>query len=125
MKGGWNIADCVARSYDVEGMNVRHCRRRPHRPARAAPAQAFRHETALPRSPPPAESVEKELNLTHHTSLESLTRVCDVVTLNCPLHPETERMINAKTLANFKRGAYLINTARGKLWRHQPTSPRR
>lgn len=41
--------------------------------------------------------------------------MCDVVTLNCPLHPETEHMINARTLANFKRGAYLINTARGKL----------
>ncbi len=38
-----------------------------------------------------------------------------MVTLNCPLTPETEHMINAKSLANFKRGAYLINTARGKL----------
>ena len=61
------------------------------------------------------ESVEKELNLTHHTSLESLTRICDAVTLNCPLHPETEHMINDKSLKNFKRGAYLVNTARGKL----------
>jgi lactate dehydrogenase-like 2-hydroxyacid dehydrogenase len=42
-------------------------------------------------------------------------RVCDVVTLNCPLHPETEHMIDARSLKNFKRGAYLINTARGKL----------
>ena len=58
------------------------------------------------------ESVEKELNLTQHTNLESLTKVCDVVTLNCPLHRETEHMINARTLANFKRRAYLINTAR-------------
>jgi formate dehydrogenase len=41
--------------------------------------------------------------------------VCDVVTLNCPLHPETEHMINDKTLKLFKRGAYLVNTARGKL----------
>src|SRR3546814_3436171 len=41
--------------------------------------------------------------------------VCDVVTLNCPLHPETEHMINVETLKLFKRGAYLVNTARGKL----------
>lgn len=61
------------------------------------------------------ESVEQELNLSYHTSLESLAKVCDVVTLNCPLYPETEHMINEKTLKNFKRGAYLINTARGKL----------
>ena len=64
------------------------------------------------RLPP---EVEKELNLTYHTNLESLTKVCDVVTLNCPLHPETEHMINDKSLKNFKRGAYLVNTARGKL----------
>jgi formate dehydrogenase len=61
------------------------------------------------------EAIEQELNLTYHASLESLTQVCDVVTLNCPLHPETEHMINEQTLKNFKRGAYLINTARGKL----------
>src|ERR1700751_1007025 len=61
------------------------------------------------------DAVENELTLSHHTSLESLRKVCDVVTLNCPLHPETEHMINEKTLKNFKRGAYLVNTARGKL----------
>ncbi len=70
------------------------------------------------------EAVEKELNLTHHASLDSLTKVCDVVTLNCPLHPETEHMINAKSLKNFKRGAYLINTARGKLCEAMPLPPR-
>ena len=37
------------------------------------------------------------------------------MTFNCPLHPETEHMINDKSLKNFKRGAYLVNTARGKL----------
>jgi lactate dehydrogenase-like 2-hydroxyacid dehydrogenase len=58
------------------------------------------------------ESVENQLNLTRHTGLESLTKVCDAVTLNCPLHRETEHMVNAMTLANFKRGAYLTNTAR-------------
>jgi len=39
----------------------------------------------------------------------------DVVTLNCPLHPETEHMVNSETIKLFKRGAYLVNTARGKL----------
>lgn len=59
--------------------------------------------------------VERALNLTHHASLDSLAQVCDVVTLNCPLHPETEHMIDDDTLRHFKRGACLINTARGKL----------
>ena len=115
VKGGWNIADCVARSYDVEGMNVGTVAagRIGLRVLRLLkPFDMKLHYLDRHRLP---ESVEKELNLTHHSSLESLTRVCDVVTLNCPLHPETEHMINAKSLANFKRGAYLINTARGKL----------
>ncbi len=115
VKGGWNIADCVARSYDVEGMNVGTVAagRIGLRVLRLLkPFDMKLHYLDRHRLP---ESVEKELNLTHHSSLESLTRVCDVVTLNCPLHPETEHMINAKSLASFKRGAYLINTARGKL----------
>jgi formate dehydrogenase len=115
LKGGWNIADCVARSYDLEGMNVGTVAAgriglrvlRLLRPFDVKLHYLDRHRLA--------PAIEKELNLTHHTNLESLTRACDVVTLNCPLHPETEHMINAETLANFKRGAYLINTARGKL----------
>ena len=31
IRGGWNIADCVERSYDLEGMSRGHGRRRPHR----------------------------------------------------------------------------------------------
>ena len=54
VKGGWNIADCVARSYDVEGMNVGTVAAGPHRPRGAAPAEALRHEAALHRPPPPA-----------------------------------------------------------------------
>ncbi len=115
VKGGWNIADCVVRSYDLEGMNVGTVAagRIGLRVLRLLkPFGVKLHYLDRHRLP---EEVEKELGVTHHSSLESLTKVCDVVTLNCPLHPETENMINAKTLANFKRGAYLINTARGKL----------
>ncbi len=113
--GGWNIADCVTRSYDLEGMNVGTVAagRIGLRVLRLLkPHDVKLHYMDRHRLP---EAVEKELDLTHHTSLDSLTKVCDVVTLNCPLYPETEHMINAESLKNFKRGAYLINTARGKL----------
>ncbi len=115
IKGGWNIADCVARSYDLEGMNVGTVAagRIGLRVLRLMkPHDVKLHYMDRHRLP---EAVEKELDLTHHTSLDSLTKVCDVVTLNCPLYPETEHMINAQSLKSFKRGAYLINTARGKL----------
>ncbi|MDR2315113.1 NAD-dependent formate dehydrogenase [Pseudomonas kurunegalensis] len=115
LKGGWNIADCVARSYDVEGMHIGTVAagRIGLRVLRLLkPFDVHLHYMDRHRLP---EAVEKELNLTYHSSLESLAKVCDVVTLNCPLHPETEHMINQDSLKHFKRGAYLINTARGKL----------
>jgi formate dehydrogenase len=113
--GGWNIADCVARSYDLEAMNVGTVAagRIGLRVLRLLkPFDVRLHYMDRHRLP---AAVEQELNLTYHSTLDSLTAVCDVVTLNCPLHPETEHMINADSLRKFKRGAYLINTARGKL----------
>ncbi len=46
------------------------------------------------------------------TSLISCNRlqVCDVVTINCPLHPETEHLFNATMLNKMKRGSYIVNT---------------
>jgi formate dehydrogenase len=41
--------------------------------------------------------------------------VCDVVTINAPLHPETENLFDAELIAKMKRGAYLVNTARAKI----------
>jgi formate dehydrogenase len=113
--GGWNIADCVARSYDVEGMQVGTVAAGRIGTAvlrRMAPFDVGLHY--MDRHPLPAE-VEKELNLTHHETVESLVDVCDVVTINCPLHPETEGLFDAEMLGRMKRGAYLINTARGKI----------
>jgi formate dehydrogenase len=115
VKKGWNIADCVARSYDIEGMQVGTVAagRIGLRVLRLLkPFDVKLHY--LDRHPLPV-AVEKELGVTRHAELKSLTKVCDVVTLNTPLHPETEHMINANTLKDFKRGAYLVNTARGKL----------
>ncbi|GGF30569.1 hydroxyacid dehydrogenase [Aliidongia dinghuensis] len=48
-------------------------------------------------------------------TLDELYRTSDIASLHCPLGPETRGMINAATLARFKPGALLINTARGGL----------
>lgn len=50
---------------------------------------------------------------------EQLWETADVVTLHCPLTPQTEGIINRDTLARMKRSAFLINTGRGKLVREQ------
>jgi formate dehydrogenase len=114
-KGGWNIADCVERAYDLEGMHVGTVAAGRIGAAvlrRLKPFDIKLHYTDRHRLP---AEVEKELNVTFHKDRESLLKVCDVVTLNCPLHPETENMINSKTLVLRKRGTYLVNTARAKL----------
>lgn len=47
--------------------------------------------------------------------LESLFRKSDVVSLHCPLTPETKQLVNAERLSSMKATAYLINTSRGPL----------
>jgi formate dehydrogenase len=115
LKKGWNIADCVARSYDVEGMTVGTVAAGRIGLAvlrRLKPFDMKLHYTDRHRLP---ETVERELGLTYHPNVESMVAVCDVVTINCPLHPETEHLFNDKLIAKMKRGAYLVNTARGKI----------
>jgi formate dehydrogenase len=55
------------------------------------------------------------LSLTWHPTVEDLVKVCDVVTINAPLHPETEHLFNDALIGKMKRGAYLVNTARAKI----------
>lgn len=113
--GGWNIADCVSQSYDVEGMKVGTVASGRIGLAvlrRMAPFDVELHYTDRHRLP---AEVEAELNLTYHETPDTMIPHMDVITLNCPLHSETQRMINAESLATMKKGAYLINTARGKL----------
>ena len=113
--GGWNIADCASRSYDLEGMQVGTVAAGRIGSAvlrRLAPFEVGLHYTDRHRLP---ADVEQELGATFHESVESLVEVCDVVTINAPLHPETENLFDERLLGKMKRGAYLINTARGKI----------
>jgi len=114
-KRGWNIADCVQRAYDVEGMTVGTIAAGRIGLAvlrRMAPFDVKLAYTDRHRLP---ESVEKELNLTFYATAQEMVKHCDVVTINCPLHPETEHMFNDELIATMKRGAYIVNTARGKI----------
>jgi glycerate dehydrogenase len=52
-------------------------------------------------------------------SLEHLLAVSDVVSLHCPLLPETKGIINARTLSIMKPSAFVINAARGPLVNEQ------
>ena len=113
--GGWNIADAVKRSYDVEGMHIGTVaagRIGLDALRKLKPFDVNLHYFDRYRLP---ISVEEELNLSFHDNVESLVKVCDVVTINCPLHPETENLFDQKLISQMKRGAYIVNTARGKI----------
>jgi D-lactate dehydrogenase len=50
----------------------------------------------------------------YHT-LDEVFQMSDIISLHCPLTPETNQLINKESLALMKRGVMLINTSRGKL----------
>jgi formate dehydrogenase len=114
-EGGWHIADAVQRSYDVEGMSVGTIAagrigydvlRKMH------PFDVHLHYFDKHRLD---SAKEQELNLTYHDSVESLVAACDVINISCPLHPETEHLFNDELISKCKPGAYIVNTARGKI----------
>ncbi|MBN1131802.1 MAG: 2-hydroxyacid dehydrogenase [Bacteroidales bacterium] len=63
--------------------------------------------------PYPSEQMEKQ-GITY-TTLKKLFQLSDIISLHCPLVPETHRIINEESLSWMKKGAMLINTSRGKL----------
>jgi len=86
--GFGRIGQAVARVGLAFGMNVRA------------------HDSALPAAPPAGVEL---------ASLESLFRQSDVLSLHCPLTPQTKGLVNRERLAWMKPTALLINTARGPL----------
>jgi formate dehydrogenase len=115
INGGWNIADCVQRSYDLEGMTVGTVAAGRIGLAvlrRLKPFDVKLHYTDLHRLP---EDVEHELGVTFHPTAADMVPHCDVVTINAPLHPGTEGLFDDDLISTMRRGAYLINTARGKI----------
>ncbi len=113
-EGGWNIADCVERAYDLEGMDVgviaagrigRAVLRR------LAPFDVKLHYTDTRRLAP---DVEKQLNVTFHPDVESLVKAVDVVSVHSPLYDDTRRMFNEQLISTMRRGSYIVNTARAE-----------
>lgn len=113
--GGWNIADCVSRSYDLEGLNfgtIGAGRIGLAVLRRLKPFDVPLHYTQRHRLDP---AIESELGLTYHPDPVSLVQAVDIVNLQIPLYPSTEHLLDDRMFALMKRGTYVINTARGRL----------
>lgn len=113
--GGWNIAEAVSRSYDLEGMDVGvFAAGRIGRAVleRLAPFDVNLHYTDRFRLP---SDVEERLNLVWHEDIGSLVANIDVLTVHAPLTAETSGLINRQLLGTMRRGSYIVNPARGAI----------
>jgi lactate dehydrogenase-like 2-hydroxyacid dehydrogenase len=62
---------------------------------------------------PPSASEAASLGAAPRSTLDEVLGEADFVSLHCPATPETRHLMNRERLARMRRGAYLINTARG------------
>lgn len=62
----------------------------------------------------PDEKASKELGF-EYVDLDELYAKSDIISLHCPLTPETEKIINSQSIKKMKKGVILINCSRGKL----------
>ena len=114
LDGGWDIAGIAAGAHDIEAkaVGIVGFGRIGQRVAmRLKPFDVkiayydFRHAT----------NVEETIFGARYLPLEELLRSSDIVSINCPLTPKTDRLFNKERLFSMKKGAYLVNTARGRI----------
>lgn len=114
IEGGWNIAGIASRAHDVEDKTVGIVGfgRIGQRVAiRLKPFDVrlyyydFRQVT----------SSEEAVLGARYLPLDDLIAISDIVSIHCPLTPKTDRLFNKERLFAMKKGAYLINTARGRI----------
>jgi D-3-phosphoglycerate dehydrogenase len=77
-------------------------------------ANALRFQTYF-YDPYLSSGTEKMLGAKRFDSLDELLETCDIISINCPLNKETNAMVDEKFIAKMKKGASLVNTARGAI----------
>ena len=114
LDGRWNIAEMATNAHDLEGKTVgvvgtgrigqRVCTR-----LKAFDINLLYYNNIR------LSTVEEFVLGVRYTPLEGLIEKSDIITINTPLTPETDGMFNRDLLFRMKKGAYLVNTARGKI----------
>jgi formate dehydrogenase len=114
LEGRWDIAEIAARAHDLEDKVVgilgmgrigqRVCERLKPFNVKMLYYDQF-----------PLRTVEEHVLGARFASKEQLVEQSDVITINTPLTPETDGMFDRNLIFRMKKGAYLVNTARGKI----------
>ncbi len=115
-RGDWQVSEIARAAYDLEGKVVGTigAGRIGYRVLqRLVPFNCkellYYDYAALP------EEAAKAVNARRIEDLKEFVSKCDVVTVNCPLHEGTRGLVNEELLKHFKKGAWLVNTARGAI----------
>jgi len=115
-RGDWVVADIARNAFDLEGKVIgtlgagRIGWRVLKRLVNFDPKELLYYDyTPLP------EAAAKEVGARRVQDLDQFLGQCDVVTINTPLHEGTRGLVNADLLKKFKKGAWIVNTARGAI----------
>ncbi|SCV69820.1 BQ2448_1214 [Microbotryum intermedium] len=116
MAGDWNVAAIAKNAYDLENKVIgtlgagRIGYRVLERLVAFDPKELIYYDyQALP------EDAVKKVNARRVEDLKEFLGQVDILTVNCPLHESTRGIINKETLSYLKKGAWIVNTARGAL----------
>jgi len=77
-------------------------------------ANALRFQTYF-YDPYLSSGTEKMLGAKRVDSLDELLKTCDIISINCPLNSDTNGMVNEEFISKMKKGASIVNTARGAI----------
>jgi formate dehydrogenase len=113
---GWNVSAIARNEYDLEDkvvgtVAVGRIGERVLRRLKAFDCKELLYFDYQPLSP----EKEKEIGCRRVDTLEEMLGQCDVVTINCPLHEKTRGLFNKELISKMKKGAWLVNTARGAI----------
>ncbi|KAI9672168.1 MAG: formate dehydrogenase (NAD+) [Alyxoria varia] len=114
--GRWDVAEVAKNEYDLENkvvgtVAVGRIGERVLRRLKPFECKELLYYDYQPLKP----EIEKEIGCRKVDSLEEMLAQCDVVTINCPLHEKTKGLFNKDLISKMKKGAWLVNTARGAI----------
>ncbi|KAI0346525.1 NAD-dependent formate dehydrogenase [Trametopsis cervina] len=115
-RGDWYVSQVARNAYDLEGKVVGTigAGRIGYRVLQRLKPFDCKELLYYDYAPLP-EHAAKEVGVRRVEDLKDFVSQCDVVTVNCPLHEGTRGLVNAELLKHFKKGAWLVNTARGAI----------
>ncbi len=114
VRGGWNIGPIAAHSHDLEDkvvgiVGMGRIGQRVALRLRPFDVRVRYYDNRR------LSTAEEAVLGVRYLPLDELLPACDVVSINAPLTPATDRLFNRDRLRRMKRGAYLVNTARGRI----------